>query len=128
MNYYISRVIPQGFEEAIDLLAEELKKEGFGIVSDIDMQKSFNNNLNKDFRKYRILGVCNAKLAYEALTIEDKVGVFLPCTITLQEKEGSKTEVTVMDPLDMMRAIGNPKLEQFAADAASRLSRVVWAL
>ncbi len=128
MNYYLSRVIPQSFEEAMDTVADALKKEGFGILSDVDMQKSISSKLGKEFRKYRILGVCDAKLAYDVLNIEDKAGIFMPCTIIVQEREGGKTEVTAIDPLDMMRAIGNPKLEQFAADAASRLSRVMWAL
>ena len=96
-------------------MTEELKKEGFGILTDIDVKATLEKKLDVEFRKYRILGACNPPFAYKALQAEDKIGTMLPCNVIVQEISDGQVEVTAIDPLASMQAIENPALKEIAA-------------
>jgi uncharacterized protein (DUF302 family) len=104
---------------------EELKREGFGILTDIDVKETLKKKLNVDFRRYRILGACNPPFAYQALQAEDKIGTMLPCNVIVQEDEEGKIEVAAIDPIGSMRAVENPKLREVGEQVQVRLKRVI---
>jgi uncharacterized protein (DUF302 family) len=128
MSYYFSKTLDLSFDEAVSKVAEELKKEGFGILTDIDVQTTLKKKLNVDFRKYRILGSCNPPLAYQALLKEDKIGTMLPCNVIVQEIAGGKTEVAAIDPVASMQAVRNPELQGIAEQVQAKLRKVVESL
>ncbi len=125
MSYYFSKVVPVGFEEAVRRVGEALKKEGFGVLTEIDVKDTLKKKINVDFRNYRILGACNPALAHQALTLEDKVGTMLPCNVVVQERPDHKVEVVAVDPVASMMAIDNPALRATAEDVRERLRRVI---
>jgi uncharacterized protein (DUF302 family) len=125
MTYYHSRKLNQiEFSEAIDRITESLKKEGFGILTEIDIQQTLKNKLNEDFRPYRILGACNPPFAFEALKAEDKVGAMLPCNVIVQQLEDG-VEIAAIDPVASMQAIDNPDLEGIAGTVRDKLKTAV---
>jgi uncharacterized protein (DUF302 family) len=128
MSYYFSKTLPVGFDEAVQRTVQALKQEGFGIITEIDVKKTFKEKLGVDFRGYRILGACNPKLAYEALQLEDKVGTMLPCNVVVQEIGRDLTEVSAIDPVASMQAIDNPKLRLSAEQVQILLQKVIGAL
>ena len=95
------------FEEAVTKVTEEIRKEGFGVLSEIDIHEKLKEKLGVDFRKYKILGACNPAFAYQALQKEDKIGVILPCNVIIQEKSDGTIEVAAVDPVASMQAIEN---------------------
>src|SRR3989339_2281324 len=111
MAYYNSKVVNYTYDEAITKVTEELKKEGFGILTEIDVKETLKKKLDVDFKKYKILGACNPPFAYKALQAEDKIGVMLPCNVVVIEQEDGKVEVTAVDPAASMAAIKNKELE-----------------
>jgi len=113
------------FDEAVAKATEELKKEGFGIMTDIDVKDALQKKLNVDFRKYRILGACNPPYAYRALKEEDKIGTMLPCNVIVQEISGGKVEVAAIDPIASMQAVRNPALEGIALEVQGKLKKVI---
>jgi uncharacterized protein (DUF302 family) len=125
MKYYINTVLDTDFENAIIKVTEALKKEGFGVISDIDIQGKLKEKLNVDFRKYRILGACNPPIAFQALTNEDKIGTMLPCNVIVQEIGNYKIEVAAVDPIASMQAIENEKLGPIAMQVKASLERVI---
>jgi uncharacterized protein (DUF302 family) len=125
MSYYFSKTLPMSFNEAVTRVIEELKKEGFGILTDIDVQATIKKKLNADFRKYRILGACNPPYAYEALLAEDKIGTMLPCNVIVQEIAEGQVEVAAIDPIASMQAIRNPALENIAIKVQAKLKKVI---
>lgn len=125
MDYYIARTVAAGFDEAVARMVEALKKEGFGVLTDIDVTATLKQKLGIDFRKYRILGACNPPLAHKALTEEDKIGVMLPCNVIVQETGVGQTEIAAIDPRAAMERVGNPALGAIADEVASRLRRAV---
>ncbi len=125
MNYYFTKKVADDFETAISKVTEELKKEGFGILTEIDIQATLKKKLDVDFRKYRILGACNPNLAYEALKSEEKIGTMLPCNVIVQEHENGQVEVTAVDPVASMMAIENNALGAVATGVSEKLSRVI---
>lgn len=125
MTYYFSKTLDLGFEEAIKLVTEALKREGFGIITTIDVKETLKKKINVEFRNYRILGACNPALAYEALQLEDKVGTMLPCNVIVQELRPGKIEVAAIDPVASMTAIDNPRLKQAAAEVRTKLANVI---
>ena len=125
MSYYSSTVLNTSFEEAISSVTEELKRNGFGIMSDIDVKKALKEKLNVDFRKYRILGACNPPFAYRAMQIEDKIGLMMPCNVIVQELDEGKIEIAAIDPVASMQAIENEELNAFAEDVRTRLIKVI---
>lgn len=125
MSYYFSKTLAVPFDEAIDKVKAELKKDGFGVLTDIDVRKTLNEKLGVDFRKYRILGACNAPYAYKALMAEDKIGTMLPCSVIVQELADGRVEVAAIDPVASMQAVGNPALEPVGLEVRDKLRSVV---
>jgi uncharacterized protein (DUF302 family) len=125
MAYYFSKILPASFDETIRRTTEALKREGFGIITEIDVKKTMEEKIGADFRNYRILGACNPKLAHEALQIEDKVGTMLPCNVVVQDAGSGKTEVAAIDPVASMQAIDNPKLREAATHVQGMLKKVI---
>ncbi len=124
MIYYFSKTIDLDFDSAIIKVTEELKKEGFGILTDIDVKATLKKKLGVDFHKYRILGACNPPFAYQALQAEDKIGTMLPCNVIVQERDG-KTEVSAIDPLASMQAVKNEALADIAQEVRLKLRTVI---
>lgn len=125
MSYYISKKINAGFNETETRVTEALKKEGFGVLTQIDIQEKLKEKLGVGFRKYKILGACNPPFAYKALQHEDKVGVMLPCNVILQETGDGQVEVAAVDPAASMQAISNAELASIAGEIKEKLQRVI---
>jgi len=113
------------FDEAVEKVTTELKKEGFGIVTEINLKEIFRKKINEDFREYIILGACNPRYAYEALTENDKLGVFLPCNVVVQEHENGEVEVSVVNPEEMMHNIEDLNVKTFATEIKESLLQVL---
>ena len=128
MDYYFSKVLTASFEEVVQKTTEALKTEGFGVISDIDIQAKLNEKLGVNFKKYRILGACNPSYAYKALQLEEKIGTMLPCNVTVIEKADGQTEVAAVNPIASMMAIQNPGLKSLALEITEKLQRVIAAL
>ncbi|HEX9971368.1 MAG TPA: DUF302 domain-containing protein [bacterium] len=128
MSYYFSKIINLPYEKAIEKVTDELKKEGFGVLTEIDVKATLKKKLDVDFRKYKILGACNPSFAYEALKTERMIGTMLPCNVIVQEVEGGKTEVAAVDPMASMQAIQNPKLSSIASEVQTKLKNVIESL
>lgn len=128
MAYYNSKTISLSFDETIQKVTEELKKEGFGVLTEIDVKETLKKKLDVDFRKYKILGACNPPNAYKALQMEENIGVLLPCNVIVQEKENGQIQVSAVNPAVSMQAVNNPMLAEVADDIASRLQRVLSSL
>jgi uncharacterized protein (DUF302 family) len=125
MTYYLTKIVPGTYEEAITAVIAALKDEGFGVLTEIDVQATLKKKLDVDVPRYMILGACNPQLAHKALQAENKVGVLLPCNVVVQERTDGSIEVSAMDPAAAMEAIGNPQLTEIASDVRSRLNRVL---
>ncbi len=125
MSYCNTKVIDYSFDESVAKVTEELKKEGFGILTEIDVKETLKKKLDVDFRKYKILGACNPPFAYKALSLEENVGVLLPCNVVVQEKSDSKTQVSVVNPIESMHAVNNPALAEVAENVSAKLQRVL---
>ena len=125
MSYYFAKTLALGFDDAVRLTTEALKREGFGIITEIDVKDTLKKKINVDFRPYRILGACNPALAHEALQIEDKVGAMLPCNVVVQDKGDGNTEVAAIDHVASMQAIDNPRLKQAAGRVQAKLKSVI---
>ena len=125
MSYYFAKTLALGFDDAVRLTTEALKREGFGIITEIDVKDTLQKKINVDFRPSRILGACNPALAHEALQIEDKVGAMLPCNVVVQDKGDGNTEVAAIDPVASMQAIDNPRLKQAAGRVQAKLKSVI---
>lgn len=125
MGYYYSKILNDDFNTVIEKVTGELKKEGFGILSDIDMQGALKKKLDVDYKKYRILGACNPQFAYEALKSEDKIGTMLPCNVIVQQHEDGKVEVSAVDPEASMMGVKNEFLTKIAGEVGGILERVI---
>jgi uncharacterized protein (DUF302 family) len=128
VSYHFSKTINASFDEAVSRVTEELKKEGFGILTDIDVKTTLKKKLDVEFRNYRILGACNPPFAYEALQKEDKIGTMLPCNVIVQEKEPGVCEVSAIDPVASMMAVENPSLGGVATQVQAKLKKVIESL
>jgi uncharacterized protein (DUF302 family) len=125
MSYYFNKTLGISFDEAIAKVTEELKREGFGILTEIDVKETLKKKLNVDFRKYKILGACNPPLAHQAIQKEDKIGTMLPCNVILQELPDGKIEVAAIDPVASMQAVKNPGLRDVADQVQAKLKKVI---
>lgn len=125
MSYYSAREVDLTFEHALDKVRENLKEEGFGVLTEIDVQSTLRKKLDVDFRKYTILGACNPSFAYKALQAEPKIGTMLPCNVIVQEISVGKTEVACIDPVESMQAVKNSELENVASEIRDKLNRVI---
>lgn len=129
MSYYFNKTLKEtNFEDAIQRVTEELTKEGFGILTEIDVKATMKKKLDVDFRNYRILGACNAPFAYKALQAEDKIGTMLPCSVIVQEIADNEIEVAAIDPIASMQAVGNSELGTIADEIQKKLQKVIEAL
>ncbi len=125
MSYYFSKTLKVSFEEAVARVTEALKKDGFGVLTEIDVKETLKKKLNVDFRKYKILGSCNPPFAYKALQAEDKIGLMLPCNVIVQELQGGKVEVAAIDPVASMAAVDNPELRDVGEQVRAKLKTVI---
>ena len=125
MSYYISKFSNVGYDETLQKVEEELKKEGFGVLTEIDVQATLKKKLDVDFKKYKILGACNPKLAHRALTSEDKVGVLLPCNVIVEENEDGRIEVSAVNPMVAMKTVENEALAEVAELVSEKLQNVI---
>jgi len=128
MNYYITTTIEETFENSISKVTEELKKQGFGIITQIDMKETLKKKLDVDFKKYTILGACNPSFAYKALQVEEKIGTMLPCNVIIIEKSEHSTEVSAINPMVSMQTVNNPLLHELGAQVSSSLEKMIEAL
>lgn len=125
MSYYYNKTVQGSFDEIIEKVTDNLKKEGFGIITQIDVTKTMKDKLNVDFKKYRILGACNPPYAYKALQEEDKIGVMLPCNVIVQEKTPGEIEVACVNPMVSMSNVRNAALESVAKEIQDKLHRAI---
>ena len=128
MSYYFNKTIASDFESVKKHVIAELEKEGFGILTEVDVKATFKKKLDVDFRKYQILGACSPSFAHKALKAEDKVGTMLPCNVILQELEDGKIEVAAVNPTASMQAIQNEELKSIASEISGKLQKVIAAL
>jgi uncharacterized protein (DUF302 family) len=125
MEYYFSKVLHTAFDDASIKITETLKTEGFGVITEIDMQSKLKEKLGVDFKKYKILGACNPAFAHKALQAEEKIGVMLPCNVLIIDKGEGLTEVVAVNPIASMLAIQNPALEPLANEVTQKLQKVM---
>ena len=125
MSYHFSTTMRMPFDEAVEKVTEELKKEGFGVLTDIDVKATLKKKLDVDYKNYRILGACNPPFAYQALLAEDKIGTMLPCNVIVQETEDGEIEVSAIDPIASMQAIDNAELGNVANQVQQKLKKVI---
>ncbi len=125
MTYHFTKVSKLSFDDTLTKVTEDLKKDGFGILTEIDVQATLKKKLNIDFRKYRILGACNPPFAYQALQAEDKIGTMLPCNVIVQENGDGRVEVSAVDPVASMMAVDNPALGAVAGQVRAKLKKVI---
>ena len=125
MGYVYSRKLGADFDDAVAQTRDALAAEGFGVITEIDVQKTLKTKIGVDFRRYLILGACNPALAYEALKLEANVGAMLPCNVVVQEIDGGGTEVSAIDPVASMQAIDNPELKVKARLVGDKLRSAI---
>jgi len=126
MSYYFNKVLEgTQFEEAIERVTEALKKEGFGVLTEIDVKETLKKKIDVDFKKYKILGACNPHFAHKALLSEDKIGVFLPCNVIVEEHENGVVEVSAVDPIASMSTVENESLGGLATEVQQKLLNVI---
>ena len=128
MRYYFSNTLNTSFDDTVAKVIAELNKEGFGVLTEIDVKGALKKKLNVDFKKYRILGACNPAFAYEALQVEDKIGTMLPCNVIVQEISEGVVEVGAIDPVASMQAIDNAELGRVAEQVQAKLRKIIEAL
>jgi uncharacterized protein (DUF302 family) len=124
MNYGITKTIELSYEQAIEKVTEELKKEGFGVLTTIDVKETLKKKLDVDFQKYIILGACNPPFAYEALKAEEQIGLLLPCNFIIYEKEG-KTFVSAFNPSVISSISNNEKLKEISVKLNEKINKVL---
>lgn len=127
MSYYISTKLDTSFDDAINRVTDALQKEGFGILTEIDVQATLKKKLDVEFRPYKILGACNPSFAHQALQEEEQIGAMLPCNVVVQDKEG-EVVVAAVDPIASMQAVENPRLVGIAQEVQARLKSVIESL
>ena len=126
MSYYFNKVLKgKNFDEATEYVTDELKKEGFGVLTEVNVSETLKKKIDVDFKKYKILGACSPKHAYRALTSEDKIGVFLPCNVVVEEHENGDVEVSAVDPVASMISVKNESLGELAIEIQGKLKRVI---
>jgi uncharacterized protein (DUF302 family) len=128
MTYSFDTIVDKPFDETIILVTEALKLEGFGILTDIDVQATMKKKLDVDMDPYRILGACNPQFAYQAMKYEPKIGTMLPCNVIVRQIEPGKNEVSAIDPIASMQAIDNPALKEIADTVQDKMKKVIASL
>jgi uncharacterized protein (DUF302 family) len=128
IQYGFGKVVDLGFDAALARITQELQKEGFGILTDIDVAATLKKKLDKDMPPYRILGACNPPLAHRAITAEPSIGLLLPCNVVVREDDRREVHVEIMDPGAMMALVGKPEMASLAAEVRQRLERALQAV
>ena len=123
MDYGFSKSVDLSFEDTINKVTEELKKEGFGVLTTIDVKETLKNKIDVDFKKYTILGACNPPFAHRALLAEEEIGLLLPCNVIVYEKE-DKSAVSFFNPSLMTKVVENDALNPIADEVKEKLQRV----
>ena len=124
MSYYFSKALEIPFDDAVQKVTEELQKQGFGILTEIDVKETMKKKLDVKLRPYKILGACNPNFAFQALQVENNIGAMLPCNVVVRDT-GSKVEVSAIDPIASMASVENPKLEGIATQVQTLLKNVI---
>jgi uncharacterized protein (DUF302 family) len=125
VSYYFAKTLKMPFDQALDAVVEQLKKEGFGVLTTIDVQETLKRKLGVDFPRYTILGACNPTMAHQALQAEDKIGTMLPCNVIVRDLGDGTAEIAAVDPFASMQSVNNPNLAGIAASVQQKLARVV---
>jgi uncharacterized protein (DUF302 family) len=125
MSYYFSKVVDLSFDDTVQRVTKQLKTEGFGVLTEIDVKATLKKKLDVDFRNYKILGACNPPFAYRALQAERMIGTMLPCNVIIQEVSVGQTEVAAIDPVASMQAVENAELAGIADQVRSKLKSVI---
>ncbi len=124
-NYSIDKIVNLSHEETVEKVTEELKKEGFGVLSDLNFTEILKNKLDVDFKPYRVLAACNPPSAYKALQAEEKIGLFLPCNVIIYVNDNNETVVAAIDPVANMSEIDNPPVQEVATLIHRKLKNVI---
>ena len=127
MKYGFSRTVDLTYEKAIERVTEEFKKEGFGVLTFIDVQDTLKKKIGVDFKRYAILGTCNPTFSHQVLQEDEEIGLLLPCNVTVYEQEG-KTRVSVFDPMVMTKLVDNPNVASVAEQVKTKLQRALAAV
>jgi uncharacterized protein (DUF302 family) len=125
MTYYFNKTLNGNFDHIIEKVTEELKKEGFGILTEIDIKETLKKKLDIDFKRYKILGACNPPYAHQALVAEDKIGTMLPCNVIVQEISEGIVEVAAVNPMASMQSVENEALKDIAQEITAKLEKVI---
>jgi uncharacterized protein (DUF302 family) len=128
MKYYIETCLETDFETAVNKVKEALKQEGFGVLCEIDIHEKLKEKLDVDFKKYKILGACSPAKAFEALQVENNIGLMLPCNVIVQESQSGKIDIAAIDPVASMKAVDNENIEPIAREVKEMLTRAIRAL
>jgi uncharacterized protein (DUF302 family) len=124
-NYGFSKIVNLGYDEAIAKVTEELKKEGFGVLTEIDVKETLKKKLDVDFKPYKILGACNPPFAYKALQSEEQIGLMLPCNVIVYVNDNNETIVAAINPIASMQAVKNNKLGEVAETIQGKLKKII---
>ncbi len=127
-SYGLSKTSQLSYEQALEKVIAELQKEGFGVLTEIDVKATLKKKLDVDFKPYRILGACNPPFAYKALQAEEQIGLMLPCNVIVYVNDAGETVVSAIDPIASMQAVQNPALEGIGSQVAEKLQRVIQAI
>lgn len=126
MTYTFTRTLPgTAFDTAVERVTEALKQDGFGVLTEIDVQAVLRQKIGAEVAPYRILGACNPTLAHQALTAEPRIGTMLPCNVVVRETDDGTVEVAAVDPAASMQAVDNPALAEIAGEVGGRLKAIV---
>jgi uncharacterized protein (DUF302 family) len=128
VKYAFGKTVTTGFEQTLERVTQELAKEGFGVLSDIDVAATLKKKLGLDMPPYRILGACNPQFAHRALTVEPQIGALLPCNVVVRKDAAGKTIVEAMDPQAVLQLVDRPEIEEIAGEVRKRLERVLAAV
>lgn len=123
--YYFSKTLAVDFDRAIELVKDALKQEGMGVMTEMNLQQAFKQKLDRDFRRYQVLGACHPQVAFDMVTIDDKAAVMFPCNVIVQEREAGFVEVSAVDPLAMFLMVHSPQAKEVALYASAMMQRVV---
>ncbi|MDA8383832.1 MAG: DUF302 domain-containing protein [Betaproteobacteria bacterium] len=127
-RYGFGKTVASSFDAAVEKVIQELQKEGFGVLTDIDVAATLKKKLNQDMPPYRILGACNPPLAHRALEAEPSIGLLLPCNVVVRQDDAGKVQVEFMDPNAVLDLVNKPEIHQLASDVRQKLERVMQAL